>query len=486
MNPVQAPQSRCRVGVARCDITPPVGIYHRMWGAALHDRSTAVHRPLLATLLWLERLSGAGESPQLLIAVDHCIFEREEIERIQQAVSDAVAVPPGQVHVSLSHTHGAGLMSRSRGHLPGGEMIGPYLDDLARRLGELAVAARGTVVPGVIIYGTGRCALAAHRDLWDADHGRFVCGFNPDGPADDTVLVARITASDGRPVATVVNYACHPTTLAWENTAISPDYVGAMRATVESVTGVPCLFLQGASGDLGPREGFVGDAAVADRNGRQLGYAAQAALEALPPAGTEYVYRGPVVSGAVLGPWDHRPSAAATLDHQSRWEIERWTVPLPYRHDLPTPEATREQQARWQAEEEAARAAGDEARVRDARARVEQMTRQLTRLALLPPGRTFPYPVNVLRLGDAFWILVPGELYQVFQTTLRARFPGTPLVIAAHTGGWQPGYLPSAASYGYGIYQETIAAVGPGSLEILMEEVARHLRRKAYGAALHG
>ena len=75
-------------------------------------------------------------------------------------------------------------------------------------------------------------------------------------------------------LGTLVNYACHPTTLAWENTLISPDYVGAMREVVEQHTGAPCLFLQGASGDLGPREGFVGDTAVADRNGRQLGFAA--------------------------------------------------------------------------------------------------------------------------------------------------------------------------------------------------------------------
>src|SRR6185369_13887791 len=120
-------------------------------------------------------------------------------------------------------------------------------------------------------------------------------------------------------LATIVNYACHPTTLAWENALISPDFPGAMREVVEGTTGVPCLFLQGASGDLGPREGFVGDPAVADRNGRQLGHVALAALEALPPPGTRFEYEGPVISGATLGAWRHVPLGAESLRRQARW-----------------------------------------------------------------------------------------------------------------------------------------------------------------------
>ena len=48
---VLTPTSRVRLGHARVDITPPVGIYHRMWGAARHDQSTGIHRPLLALSL---------------------------------------------------------------------------------------------------------------------------------------------------------------------------------------------------------------------------------------------------------------------------------------------------------------------------------------------------------------------------------------------------------------------------------------------------
>src|SRR4051794_20752813 len=51
---VDTPQSVCRLGLARADITPPVGIYHRMWGAATHDRASGVHRPLTATGLVLQ------------------------------------------------------------------------------------------------------------------------------------------------------------------------------------------------------------------------------------------------------------------------------------------------------------------------------------------------------------------------------------------------------------------------------------------------
>src|SRR5437762_357275 len=279
-----------------------------MWGAATHDRATGVHRPLLATAMWVGP-AGAGGEPQLLLAVDHCILDGPELLRIRQKAGVAAGLDAEQVLVTHSHTHGSAWMSRSRSHLPGGDLIGPYLDRLADACAALAKKAAAAAKPAVITYGTARCSLAAHRDYHDPKTGQFVCGFNPAGPADDTVLVGKVTADSGELLGTLINYACHPTTLAWENTLISPDYVGATRDVVEGQTGAPCLFLQGSSGDLGPREGYVGDPAVADRNGRQLGFAALSGLESLPPPGTHFEYAGPVVSGAILGPWKHQPTS---------------------------------------------------------------------------------------------------------------------------------------------------------------------------------
>src|SRR5690606_7871979 len=108
-------------------------------------------------------------------------------------------------------------------------------------------------------------------------------------------------------IATIINYACHPTTLAWDNRLISPDYVGAMRETVEAYTHAPCLFLQGASGELAPAEQYTGNTGTADKHGRSLGYSVLAVLEAMPPPGTELSFVRIVESGAPLAVWDHVP-----------------------------------------------------------------------------------------------------------------------------------------------------------------------------------
>ncbi len=475
---VNSPQSVCRFGVARGDVTPPVGIYHRMWGAARHDRSTGVHRPLTATAAVFQPIdAAAGEEMQVVLAVDHCLLWAKDMDELLARVADATGLPRDGVTVAFSHTHAAGLMDSSRAHLPGGNLVAPYLKSLATRLGQLVWEARQALQPTTLVYGTGRCALAAERDFWDAARGAYVCGFNPAGACDDTVLVARATDEHGRTVATIVNYACHPTTLAWENTLISPDYPGAMREVVEGATRAPCIFLQGASGDVGPREGFVGDVAVADRNGRQLGYAVLGALESLPPPQTRFEYQGPVVSGATLGAWSHVSLLEESLAAKRLWRLKRWSIDLPYREGLPTPEQIAADRQRFAAEEQQARTGGDEARARECRALAERCDRQLTRLGGLPRGPNFPMPVVAWQMGDAVWLAVEGELYNIFQRTLRERFPTHPLVLITLANGSRPSYLPSRTAYGKGLYQESIAVLAPGCLEQLLDEVVDHLEK---------
>jgi hypothetical protein len=427
-------------------------------------------------MLWLEPESGDRSQALLVLALDHCILDQADVELIRGSVAVAAGARPEQVLVTLSHTHAAGLMSRSRSHLHGGELIGPYLDEVAKRCGALAREASASIKPATIVYGQGRCNLAANRDYFDAERQQFVCGFNPDGKADDTLVVAMIRDESEHLIGTLVNYACHPTTLAWQNTQISPDYVGTLREMIERDLPGPCLFLQGASGDLGPRVGFVGDQATAHRNGAQLAYAALAALVALPESsGSEFVYAGPIVSGATIGTWRYQPLDQAAATHLSRWNVTQWNEPLHYRPDLPSRAEARAELDRLRHAEADAVAASQTEVALECHARVEQARRQLWRLEALPANH-FPLQITLARLGGALWLFVPGEHYQVLQATLRSRFPNQPIFVTTLTDGWQPGYIPPADTYGRGIYQEKIAVVAAGSAEQVIESVAARIQ----------
>ena len=108
-------QSRCRFGIASDDITPPVGIYHRMWGAATHDRSEGVHRPLSATAMYFGSVQQHGTNNyHILIAVDHCLLGVAEVEMILERAATQAGLARDAITITFSHTHAAGLLNLDR------------------------------------------------------------------------------------------------------------------------------------------------------------------------------------------------------------------------------------------------------------------------------------------------------------------------------------------------------------------------------------
>src|SRR5262249_59307278 len=124
--------------------------------------------PLCATAVCLEPPSGSGRA--MIVGLDHCLLDPSEFARLRESAGRAAGIDAEDVHVCMSHTHGSAWMSRSRAHLPGGDLIGPYLDRLADVCGKVANEAADTARPATIGYGTGRCSLAAHPRFGDADN----------------------------------------------------------------------------------------------------------------------------------------------------------------------------------------------------------------------------------------------------------------------------------------------------------------------------
>jgi hypothetical protein len=467
-------QSHLRLGHARFDMTPPAGVYNRLWGAASHDRATGVHRPLVADLIALGALG--EERPRFLrLQLELCGLMQPWVDEIRAAVAGAAGLAHGDAIVTFSHTHAAGwLFDPARHGLPGGELVRPYVAALAQGAARAAEQAIRGMAESWIAYGAGRCAMLANRDYRDQERGLYACGYNPDAPADETVLVARATDRDGRLVATFVNYGCHPTTLAWENSLVSPDYVGALREEVERSTGAPCVFLLGACGDQGPRVGYVGDPSIADRNGRQVAHAALSVLEGLDPPATELAYRGPVVSGATLGDWRHEPLADARRARAEHVAGGADAVELPVRPKPDRAQLEAEVERRL-AEVRAAESRQDHAAARDAGAMLERARRWLGRLDELPGGATLPLPFAVYRLGEALWVTCAAEPYSRIQGDLRARFPDWTVLFSPLAGEVQVAYLLPRDRYGAGLYQEEPSILAAGCLERLTDAIAARI-----------
>jgi hypothetical protein len=424
-------------------------------------------------------LDGAG-APFVRAQLDLVGLARAQYAALLQAVARGADVEPERAVVSFSHSHSAGLFTPDRESLPGGTLIRTYLEELLRKLTDVSERAMRSLASATLTYATGRCAMNASRDYWDAERRRYVCGFNPDSPADETLIVARITGATGQAVGTLVHYGCHPTTLAWENSLLSPDYVGALRERVAGETGAPCVFSLGACGDLGPRRGYSGDPALADHNGRQLAFAALSLLEAMPSPATDFAYAGPVISGATLGTWSEVPLSDERRAATTRFSASTYSIDLPLK-GLPERASLETEVNTWEARRRKAEALGDDTGARDCGARSERARRWLGRIADLPPGGTYPVRLSVLRLGDAVWVTCAGEPYSALAVELRRRFPDMVLLVTPLSGEMQVAYMLPRELYGKGLYQEEPSPLAPGCLEDLIEAIAvrieEHLRQ---------
>jgi hypothetical protein len=445
MPSIPAPSSfRGLVGVAREDITAPVGIYARSWGAAKHDVAEGVHRPL--TLTCVAFRAAVDEPPLVLIAADLGWWRSREDEwSIRGAVLEALRLDESRLMFCLSHTHAGPGIQRDNADRPGGHLIAPYQEKLRDAAIRAARRAIEKAQPATLTWRYGACDLATNRDLPDPAADRVVVGFNPASPADDTLLVGRVTGADGRAIAMIVNYACHPTTLGWENRLLSPDYVGAMREVVETHTGAPCAFLQGASGELAPIEQYTGDTAVADRHGRRLGFAALSTFEAMVQPGARLAYEGVVESGAPLAVWRQKESPIS-----SALTAERVLISLPLK---PMPSIA-EIEAQW--------AACDDPVIK------ERLWRKRFVRKIVGDGTSAEMPLWVWSLGDALLFGQPNEAYSQFQTELRRTLHPRHVAVMNLVNG-SAGYLAPAELYDTDVYPVWQSPYERGGLERLIE-----------------
>ncbi len=459
----QHPAFHGRMGIARGDVTPPIGIYARNWGAAKHDVASSIHRPLTLSAMTL-RTRDTQAQPLVFIDADlgwwktpltYRNFASRLLERLQLA--------PQNLIFALSHTHAGPPLMDADASLPGSSLLQAWMERLFETTVAVVNQSIASEFEGTLEWHTGRCGLATYRDLPEPAHlaqanldsaraSRVICGFNPAGKPDDTLLLGRIVDAAGTMRGTLTNYACHPTTLAWDNTAISPDYVGAMRETIEQVTGAPALFMLGACGELAPRYQYVGDPRVADAHGRELGFASLSTLHGMEPPRTQLSYAGTVESGAPLAVWTHQPRVVSETLKTLVCEVE---LPL---KDWPSADELEQQRV----------ACSD-------RALEERLRRKRDIRRGLGDAATYRLPITAWRIGDAVLVGSCCEPYSELQQELRRRFPDNALVCMNLING-SIGYLPPADLYDTDVYPVWQTPFDRGSLELTLETMTQAIR----------
>jgi neutral ceramidase len=218
-----------QAGAARTDITPPTGF--AMWGyGARHDLpSQGVLDPLRARALVL----AAGKERIALVSLDlGRAPTRQSTAAIEARVKEAGI---GHVFLVASHTHNGPVLELDDWPTPKTS----YVRQLEQKLGDVILEAAKALKPARLGIGSKEVHFNRNRH-----------SHRDDRPVDRELLVLRVEDGDGKALAHAVNFAAHPTMHPAALRKFSADYPGALAELVEKETGVPCLFLQGAAGDL--------------------------------------------------------------------------------------------------------------------------------------------------------------------------------------------------------------------------------------------
>lgn len=197
-----------------------------------------VHDPIKVRALVLE----SGTVRVLWLALDLVGMDPTLLADLRARL-DQLGLRYAAVIAAASHTHsGPGAYARS---------------DL---FGLVALDREAPRVRGRIFSAMEEAAREAERRKRPASAatGRSeVAGITDSrvhGALDSELGVLKVTGADRRPIAVVWNYAIHGTMLGRSNFKLSGDVMGDANARIEEQLGAPALYVNGAVGDVSPRQ----------------------------------------------------------------------------------------------------------------------------------------------------------------------------------------------------------------------------------------
>lgn len=268
------------IGVARADITPPVGIVL----SGYRDRiSTSLGHRLRAEAV----VCRAGRTGWALVMADTLGFSGPYALTIRRAIAKRLRLPVASVLLGAIHTHSGPPTWRPK--QPPRSREARYCAALVGKLADLAATAAAGAQPGwfesttiaASAWGQNRRIKKADgtwANEWRDPQRRHPGYFDPD------LMLVGVRRSDGRLDALLMNYGVHPVVLGPQSLAISSDYVGYLKDAVEASNKVgTAIFALGGHANINPPVCIMKSGTHPRRMGRALARLALAALPRLKP-----------------------------------------------------------------------------------------------------------------------------------------------------------------------------------------------------------
>ena len=231
-----------QIGAARIEITPltsqMMGGYGAFFLSTKRCRwSIGVHDPLYATALVFQKNSNV----MAFLSLDLIGLASPDVNDIRNALAAQVPISPKSIVVSSNHTHHGPDTMGLWGTVfpPHSGRDETYMGFLKERASQAVIEAFNRRKPARLAIAVGELA-ELHRNIrLDQD---------PAASIDHTLTVLRAEGLDGVPIATLTNWACHPTAEYMDNRLISADWIGAFYQTMDRKNAGISMYVNGSIG----------------------------------------------------------------------------------------------------------------------------------------------------------------------------------------------------------------------------------------------
>jgi neutral ceramidase len=417
--------------------TPLAGYYHARAVAGMLD-------PLYAKTIVMEQ-DGVHAA---LVVLDVAYTTQALVDAARKAVQEQCGIGGDHVMISATHTHTGPTLPRlnlmdklTKADSPPGVAYMQSLSDLIAKSVKDAKAKLAPVTPSFTI-GDGK-GISFNRRVLKQGSTEAIwqpktfdpASMRPAGPVDPDIgiLVFNSTAAEPKPVASLLNFAMHPTSVG-SGPKVSADFPGVFTKLVNERRGPDMIsvFANGCCGNINPNDYFTGTR----RNHLQIGALLADATDAAWPSLKPLKTFAPRIA-----------SARVTLQRRSYTEVEIAKA--------------KDMIAAMPAKKFSTVAMAETVCILETIAKKDE-----------------PLTVEVQAIAfsdEAAIVALPGEIFVELGLSLKKQSPFKHTMIAELANG-SIGYIPDSRAYPQGNYEVVSARCARGSGELLVEAALKLLK----------